>query len=66
VIVPRRHRRPLVLYVIGLASHDLNPFAPAKAIIMIVDLEVRALSARQGAQLIQWDWHAGDNQRFWL
>jgi serine protease AprX len=29
-------------------------------------LDVWAFSNQNGAQIVQWDWHGGDNQRFWL
>ncbi len=29
-------------------------------------LEVAGASSDAGARIIQWDWHGGDNQRFWI
>jgi DNA-binding CsgD family transcriptional regulator len=43
VPIPRRDARPLVLYAISLEKQDLNPFAPAKALVMIYDLENRSV-----------------------
>jgi DNA-binding CsgD family transcriptional regulator len=52
VPIPRRDARPLVLYAISLEKQDLNPFAPAKALVMIYDLENRPVAKAHELQRI--------------